>query len=179
MTDNPQRAETNACKKANQFLALATHPALIPGAQGGVRDDTGRATREAQIGLSYALLDLADALRNRGVSTEPRPGEPDPYADQGPVHVREKDFDSAAAALRGTQVVWDRRQVTEGWVAPTRDESRRIMAAVVGHGWRPRPVVPIRRLAECIEAAHQLGEATGNRMLSNLMRECEIEMLAE
>jgi hypothetical protein len=66
-------AESIVREKAQRFLTLAANPAWIRVGHNKVQDDTERADREAQIGLAYAMLDLADAIRNPGMAVQPGP----------------------------------------------------------------------------------------------------------
>lgn len=71
--DRPCPQESVVREKARRYLLLASKPALIAAGPNKVREDTERASREAQLGLAYAMLDLADALRNPGVPVQPGP----------------------------------------------------------------------------------------------------------
>lgn len=63
-------ADSYVRDKARQHLLLAAKPPYIPGGI-RVREDNERASRDAQIGLAYALLDLADALRETQTGDTP------------------------------------------------------------------------------------------------------------
>lgn len=54
--------EPYARRKAAEMLLCAAHPSLVQVGGGFVKEDSPKADREAQIGLAWALVYLADAL---------------------------------------------------------------------------------------------------------------------
>lgn len=54
--------EPYARRKAAEMLLCAAHPSLVQMGGGFVKENSAKADREAQIGLAWALVYLADAL---------------------------------------------------------------------------------------------------------------------
>ncbi len=54
--------EPYARRKAAELLLCAAHPSLVPAGGGFVTEDSRKADREAQIGLAWAMVYLADSL---------------------------------------------------------------------------------------------------------------------
>lgn len=62
--------EPYARRKAAEMLMCAAHPSLVPAGGGFVTEDSPKADREAQIGLAWALVYLADALGGNKATAE-------------------------------------------------------------------------------------------------------------
>lgn len=64
----PVDHEPYARRKAAELLLCAAHPSLIGAGSNMVTEDSQKADREASIGLAWALVYLADALRSSGAA---------------------------------------------------------------------------------------------------------------
>lgn len=65
----PSAAFNNARRKAADLLTLAAHPKLLPVGSNMCTEDWRTADREAQMGLAWAMVYLADALNSGAASS--------------------------------------------------------------------------------------------------------------